>query len=147
AKVFRPCLFTTLTTMAGFLALLSSPMAILRDFGIFAALGILLCLLLTYLLGAILLPHCHPASRVSGFTLIKLQELLVLVQQKKELFAVFSILLIGLSVLGLFRLKADTYTLGYFPADHRVVTDHEAMERSWGPYMPLELMVTPKAGF
>ena len=62
-NVFQPCLFTMTTTAAGFLALLTSPMAILRNFGLFAALGIALCLGLTFLLGVVLLPLTRPQPR------------------------------------------------------------------------------------
>ena len=40
AKIVRPCLFTTLTTMVGFASLGTSKMALVRDLGIFASAGI-----------------------------------------------------------------------------------------------------------
>ncbi|RZK57056.1 MAG: hypothetical protein EOO59_09370, partial [Hymenobacter sp.] len=55
-ELLFPCAATMLTNVAGFLALLSSPMPILRTFGVFAALGIACCLGLTFLLGVWLLP-------------------------------------------------------------------------------------------
>ena len=44
-KVIFPCVMTTVTTMAGFLALMSSPMSAIRDLGIFAAIGVGVALL------------------------------------------------------------------------------------------------------
>ncbi|WP_223649128.1 efflux RND transporter permease subunit [Hymenobacter psoromatis] len=55
-EMLFPCAATMLTNVAGFLALLSSPMPILRTFGLFAGLGIACCLVLTFLLGVWLLP-------------------------------------------------------------------------------------------
>ena len=55
-EMLFPCAATMLTNVAGFLALLSSPMPILRTFGVFAGLGIACCLGLTFLLGVWLLP-------------------------------------------------------------------------------------------
>ena len=55
-EMLFPCAATMLTNVAGFLALLSSPMPILRTFGLFAGLGIACCLGLTFLLGVWLLP-------------------------------------------------------------------------------------------
>ena len=42
--IWLPCLFTSISTMAGFLSLVISPVAILAQFGLFAALGIGLAL-------------------------------------------------------------------------------------------------------
>lgn len=57
SEMLFPCAATMLTNVAGFLALLSSPMPILRTFGLFAGVGIAWCLGLTFLLGVWLLPH------------------------------------------------------------------------------------------
>ncbi|WP_347159398.1 efflux RND transporter permease subunit [Pontibacter chitinilyticus] len=144
--VFRPCLFTSLTTMAGFLALSVSPMAILQTFGMFAALGILLSFVFTYLLGILLLPLSKPAARATATANTRMGSLLQLVQERQRFFILLSLGLVGMSIAGVFQLKSDTYTLGYFPKNHLVVQDHQAMEAAWGPYMPLELLVQPKNG-
>jgi predicted RND superfamily exporter protein len=44
---------------------------------------------------------------------------------------------------GVQRLEVDTFTLGYLPDTHQVVTDHNAIEDSWGAYNVLEFMVRP----
>jgi len=146
AGVFRPCLFTSLTTMAGFLALTASPMAILQQFGLFAALGILLSLLFTYVLGVILLPRSAPARASTRLAATALLRLLQAVFTHKRTVTAFSFLLLLASLVGLRRLQTDTYTLGYFPQRHQVVQDHLAMEAAWGPYMPLEFLVEPLEG-
>lgn len=146
AKIFRPCLFTSLTTMAGFLALAVSPMAILQNFGVFAALGIFLCLVFTYWLGVLILPHTKPAMQSTKAASTGMARLLTMLLQRRQLLYLLSFLLIVVSIVGMFRLKSDTYTLGYFPQEHAVVRDHQAMEAAWGPYMPLELLVQPAQG-
>ena len=144
--VWRPCLFTTLTTAAGFLALETSPMAILKNFGLFAAIGIVLCLYFTYLLGVLLLPLTRPSRTVTTQTEARLVRLLSRVMGQKLLYQGISIALLLTFGLGITYLKTDTYTLGYFPESDPVVQQHRAMEKAWGPYMPLELLVEPKAG-
>ncbi|MBO0933776.1 efflux RND transporter permease subunit [Fibrella aquatilis] len=145
-RVFKPCLFTMFTTAAGFLALETSPMAILKNFGLFAAIGILLCLFFTYLLGVLLLPYTQPSRKITTLTGDKLAQLLTLVLTRKGLFSSLSLGLMGIFALGITFLQTDTYTLGYFPQNHPVVQDHTRMEAAWGPYMPLELLVEPKEG-
>jgi predicted RND superfamily exporter protein len=143
----RPCLATMLTTVAGFLALLSSPMAILRVFGVFAALGIALCLVFTFGLGVLILPHAAPTPRATHTTSTRLVAFYALVLRHRRLATLVSVLLIGLGLWGTTRLRTDTYTLGYLPADNLVVRDHQALEAAWGPYLPLELLVEPRPGY
>ena len=145
-QVFRPCLFTAFTTAAGFLALETSPMAILKNFGLFAAIGILLCLFFTYLLGVLILPLTQPSRKITLLTGDRLALFLTLVMARKPLFWRISGLLLILFSIGIILLKTDTYTLGYFPDTHPVVQDHRFMEAAWGPYMPLELLIEPKMG-
>ena len=145
-RVFRPCLFTVFTTAAGFLALETSPMAILKNFGLFAAVGIVLSLFFTYLLGVLILPHTQPSRTITLLTGDRLGRLLTLILTRKGLFTGLSLALMAFFALGVAWLRTDTYTLGYFPNNHRVVQDHKAMEAAWGPYMPLELLVEPKSG-
>lgn len=147
SSVFKPCLFTALTTMAGFLASVTSQMPILKTFGIFAALGIFFCLVFTYLLGVLILPFARPHSittKHTGNTVVKLSNF---VTGNPIRFASLSFLIIVLSLTGIFLLKSDTYTLGYFPQNHRVVTDNNIIQKQWGAYMPLELTVKPHKGF
>jgi predicted RND superfamily exporter protein len=143
----RPCLATMLTTVAGFLALLSSPMAILRVFGVFAALGIGLCLVFTFGLGVLILPHAAPSPRTTRTTSTRLVAFYTLVLRHRGLATVASVVLIGLGLWGATRLRADTYTLGYLPANNSVVRDQQALEAAWGPYLPLELLVEPRPGY
>ena len=115
SSVFKPCLFTALTTMAGFLASVSSPMPILKTFGIFAALGIFFCLLFTYLLGVLILPFAKPHTVNTLLTGKKVISFSNFVTSNKKSFAYSSAIIIIISLVGVFLLKSDTYTLGYFP--------------------------------
>jgi predicted RND superfamily exporter protein len=142
-----------LTNVAGFLALLSSPMPILRTFGLFSGIGIAWCLVLTFGLGVWLLPLVRQApARAAGRRGITLTTSAALVRlygwvlgHRRALTLLVAALVLGLAA-GLPRLRADTYTLGYFPGDSPVVRSHQALERAWGAYMPLELLVRPRAG-
>ncbi len=136
-NVWKPCLFTTLTTMAGFLSLLFTPMSILREFGLFSALGILLCLIFTYLLSLLMLPLLKDI-RSRNFPMASLWHDVI---QYKKVLLIATLVLCLISVVGMFQVKVDTYTLGYLPQDHPVVKDHVLITQKWGDYMPLELML------
>ncbi|MGI4762392.1 MAG: efflux RND transporter permease subunit [Janthinobacterium lividum] len=155
-EMLVPCAATMLTNVAGFLALLSSPMLILRTFGVFAGLGIAFCLVLTFLLGVWLLPLAPIAAVPAGASQLQpnlstktgaaLGRLYGWVLGHRRALGLASAGLVLGFAAGLPRLRADTYTLGYFPARDPVVQEHEAISRHWGAYMPLELLVRPRAG-
>ena len=143
AQLSKPGLFNTVTTIVGFLSLLSSPMGILRTFGLFAAIGILLCFLFTYLLGVIILPY---QAVTSGISISIGPQIVSLVQHVLIHKKTYSLLCLGVVIIslgGIYFLKNDTYTLGYFPTHNKVVTDHQQMEKLWGGYMPIDFLVEP----
>jgi predicted RND superfamily exporter protein len=156
-EMLVPCAATMLTNVAGFLALLSSPMPILRTFGVFAGVGIAWCLVLTFVLGVWLLPLTGQmptraaGTRAEGSVTAATSAALVrlygwVLGHQRPLALLIVGLVLGLGA-GLPRLRADTYTLGYFPASSPVVASHHALEKAWGPYLPLELLVRPRAGY
>jgi len=144
-EVFWPCLLTTVTTIAGLLALVSAPMAVVRDLGLFAAIGVATALLASLVFMAIAfmlvrdkvtLPfHRHIDAFTGGCRW--------LVRQPGRLTWAF---ILGTAVViatGVNRIEVDTFTLGYLPDTHQVVTDHEAIEDAWGSYNVLEFIVRP----
>jgi len=144
-NVWQPCLFTTLTTMAGFLSLCASPMAILKEFGAFSALGIVLGLFFSYLLGTIFLPTAGGNSIrfKTSAVLLKLDDLISRNRLKVSLGVVAITLL---SIWGTWRIVTDTYTIGYFPEGHMVLQDNQNIEKHWGYYMPLDILIYPSEG-
>ena len=148
-QVFKPCFYTTLTTMVGFLSLVVSPMAILREFGAFAALGIFLALLTSFIFSAVIL-SLHPRISWKSQNQRKLQK--ALFRQSKRLFrhpilywGLTGMLLVG-AIQGINILTIDTYTLGYLPDSHRVVRHHRIIDQYWGDYFPLEFIISPHKG-
>lgn len=142
-NVWRPCLFTSLTTMAGFLSLLTSPMAILQQFGIFAALGIFICLILTYIFGVLFLPIARPAKATIFNTQKLVNGFLEWINTYKKKISIVLLLLLLVCFIGFIFLKSDTYTLGYFPKNNKVVQDNQKIQNTWGAYMPVEFVVIP----
>lgn len=145
---FVPCALTTLTTAAGFLALVSSPMGVVRELGIYSAIGIVAALFAAVLLmgvafmglaGAHSLPELPKIK--SGLGMVQRQ-----LQTHPGRWAGVIALFVALGAWGASAVKIDTYTLGAFPKDHIVVQDHQSIERGWGPYSTLEFLVKPRAG-
>ena len=144
--VWWPCLFTSLTTMAGFISLSLSPVKILVSFGIYTALGIALGLLFAFLFALLLLA---PVKKSQAKSLISKRQLLALLRisekhPQKILYAFLGISLIAL--LGALQIKVDTDSLAYLPEEHWVQKDNENIKRLMGPYMPLEYLISVKEG-
>jgi uncharacterized protein len=145
-KVFTPCLLTTITTMAGFLALTSSPMAVIQQLGFYAAWGIGVSLIASLLFMVIAYLSINenvklPQSKFIN-QLLDFISLAFIKQKRWPLIVCLLVTLIG--VIGIFRLNIDTLTIGYLPDNNKAVTDHHAIEKKWGNYNILELLVMPK---
>ena len=148
SHVLLPALLTTLTTMGSFLALASSPMAVIRNLGIYSALGIGAAFLATVVLMTLILstlpedyePPDHPYLRrflegVRNFVSLR----------KAESLGILALIMM-LSLVGASRIEVDTYTIGYLADDDPVVVDHHRIEKSWGAYSLLEFVLRPKEG-
>ena len=141
-----PCAMTTLTTALGFLALTSSPMKVIQDLGLYAALGVAAALGAAMLLMALAFMSLPPQQRLPEQPGIQraLRWLGRSLQRRPWRWAALCAALSALGALGASRVTVDTYTLGALPDDHQVVRDHHAIETGWGFYSTLEFMVRPR---
>jgi predicted RND superfamily exporter protein len=144
-EVWTPCLFTSISTMAGFLSLTISPVAILAEFGLFAALGIALALLFSFLLGTIFLVRA-PLQSASNKTSTQLEKLQLVVLRKKNII-ITAFVLFSLAALGSIPyLRVDTESVGYLPETHQARIDSDKIEALFGPYMPLDYLIEVPEG-
>ncbi len=139
-RIWKPCLFTSISTMAGFLSLMISPVAILAQFGLFSALGIGLALFFSYLLGVFILPQAPsiPTEDKSTKLLGNLQDWVV--HHPRPILSFLIVVLIA-GAISIPQLKVDTDSIGYLPEDHVVRTDSDTIEALFGPYMPLDYLI------
>lgn len=147
AGVLVPCALNALTTAAGFLSLMSASVAITRDFGVFAALGVALSfvfaigLTLVFLLRLPVPPRRGPSERLRA---VVERVMLASVRHRWRVLAGALVVVAG-SVLGAARIVPDTFALGFLPADHPLHEHSAEVEERFGPYLPLELVLTTKA--
>lgn len=147
-KVFWPAVLTTLTTAGSFLALASSPMAVIRNLGIYSAVGIVAALGATLVLMTILLlslpEEYEPPEHPWLVRLLGTVERLVEARPGVVLGGLAVVM--AISIVGALRIEVDTYTIGYLADDDPVVMDHERIEERWGAYSQLEFLVRPEEG-
>ena len=145
-----PCLFTSLTAAGGFLALVTSKIALVRDFGVFAAAGMMVAWVVTlvFLPAALVLWDVRPPNRgANGGALQKMLDATAARLPSIRIpIIVGSVVISVVMGIGMLRLEADTHTIGLLPARHHVRRDSEWMEQRLGAYTPLEMRVTSPAG-
>jgi uncharacterized protein len=144
-QVILPCLLTTLTTLAGLLALTSSPMAVVREFGLYAAVGLLASLVASVVLMAAVAPGLkpQPAEGPPGPLKRGLSRLRGGLETHPKSWASAALLITAVAGFGAAQVTTDTYTLGYLPTDHWVTENHRTIEANWGAYGLLDFTVTP----
>lgn len=138
-KVFIPTLLTSITTAVGFISLWTLDTAPIQELGMFAGLGICIAFLITFAFGPLLIKKHYPAERRTN----RLESLgnWVLTNQKK--ITLFWIILIGISIYGIYLLKTDAYLLKDLPEGSQVRKDFTYVDNQLGGSKPWELAIWP----
>jgi len=145
-----PCLLTTVTTSLGFLALASSPMAVIRQFGLYAALGVLVALGLTFVLAAFFCVRIsRPGDKPTRPLFEKaargmdrfLEGMAGISTRHPGTVIILSVFLVLLACWGIRSLEANTYPVRYLNEKDPVRISHHIIERDFGHFVPLEFTV------
>lgn len=144
SNVFRPCLFTALTTIIGFLALLSSSTAVLKEFGSFAALGIFIAFVCSFIFSAVVLqfiPLNNNGNKASTRIADKLILLSNSLQSNPRKYWSAILIITIITILGMNMVKSDMLAIGYLPESNEVVQDHNFITKHWGDYFPVDFLL------
>ncbi|MDD3146439.1 MAG: MMPL family transporter [Candidatus Riflebacteria bacterium] len=140
-EVLSPCLFTSLTNTAGFLALVTSPLDVLRVFGAFAGFAcmaeyVVSMIVVAFVLGQIELKEemqiRRPFETPVNWWMQRMPRYYV------HILVIFAILS-AISVYGISRLQVDTYSMGFLHESNAIRRDSDAVESTYGNYLPLEV--------
>lgn len=144
SEMLQPCLFAALTTMVGFLSLLSSSTAVLKEFGWLTAVGCFLAFILTFVWSAVVLPYVSIKNRekkISHQLGTAMRDFSAFILKKSSIFLVVSFVIFAIVIGGIFNIKIDMNPMGYLPSDNPVVRDHNFMESYWGDYYPIDIVL------
>jgi predicted RND superfamily exporter protein len=141
--MFWPCLFNTLTTATGFAALATAPMRVVRDLGLFSAVGLVGAFLATIVICTWGLAYERVEPRVirNGLLQRGVDRLAHIGLSHKETVLALTGVFTLLAALGVSRIEVDTYSIDFLLEDHPVRLASEHIEQTFGPYTPLEFVV------
>ena len=132
SSVFSPVLMTGLTTVAGFMALLTSFMPVMAEFGLFAGIGVAISMVLSLaLIPAVLsiLPLPKPRTRKPGklsFEQVLRDHGRRVVRHRKGILGVSLIILAAFAV-GIPFLEIDSSTAAFLGEGHKAVQGMDVM--------------------
>lgn len=152
SELLAPCFFTSATTAAGFLSLMTSDLRPTREFGVLAAVAVGFA----FLLSVTFVPCVLRAARPPDPRFIERQRegpitrllgwLGAPTPRRVRRVAAASAVLVAASVWGVTRIDTGANPMNYFKADdpNRVAT--EAIDRAIGGTTSLEFLVTARDG-
>ncbi len=146
-QLFKPMLFTSLTSAAGFLSLMLTPIPPVQIFGAFVAIGILLAFILTIVFVPAYLVRMSPQSLAllarQGEDMDHAKSTLAKILRRLGGFAfarpwpiiLTFLFLTGISLVGLLRIEINDNPVRWFKADHRIrIADAVLNEHFAGTY-------------
>lgn len=153
AFTMAPSFFTSLTTALGFLAFTACPMQILKSFGLFAAIGVMLELFVSAILCAFFIGRLEQKKDRSLSTkTLGEGHIDVLFRRFLRLISIFnaahyrkitgaSLILLGVGLFGVFYLTVDTYSIDFLNDKNTVKQDSLFIEKDYGLYLPMEIRI------
>lgn len=150
---WKPCLFASITTMAGYISLFMSPMRIIKETGLFAFVGVGIAFVATFMLASIgfmMFPEPRkekerPLSKYFTNLNVKISDFFIRItlEYKYLIIAVFVlILIIGIYVIP--HIEVNTYPIEYLSKYEKVRQDSRLMEHKMDAYLPFEMTLTNK---
>jgi len=143
-------LFTNLTAAIGFGVFFLTKSIILKEFGLVAGINIMGL----FLISLIFIPAVYsflkpPHSRHTGYLDSKwmnglLDSFTTIVFEKRRVIYVFTIVLCGIAVLGMTRLRAVGHIVDDLPKSDKIYTDLKFFEKNFKGVMPLEIIIDTK---
>ncbi len=142
---WAPCLLASLTTAIGLCSLATSTIVPIHDFGIYAAIGMTLSIvvLFVFMPAALTLwpiqfptPEETKTPNSNGF-----EKATAFIARHHLLIALGSLLLMAGAGVGLGWLKSTVKLQHRFAEDSKIIADYEWMEHHLGPLVPLEVVI------
>jgi predicted RND superfamily exporter protein len=145
AGAATPCLFNAITTAVAFMSLTTASMAVTRDYGLFAALGVIFAFVFSLILMTAMLPRVMqfrtPGRGHQRIRVLVERVMLYSMRHRTQVVAT-SVLVVVIAVFVAKRIDVDTHSIGFLPENHPARIENGIIENAVGPYVPLEFVLT-----
>ncbi len=140
--MFKPCLFTTLTTLVAFVSLLISGIRPVIDFGWMMSIGVSLALILAFLSFAVLM-QLLPKIKVKKHQLNFYFPVLLakLTERHSRLIVITTVLIFAISLVGITKLSVENRFIDYFKKDSAISQGLSLIDDKLGGTTPLEIII------
>jgi predicted RND superfamily exporter protein len=151
--LWRPCLFTALTTAVGFAALTVSNINPVINFGLFMAYGVILALVLTFvafpaMMMTVGLPRAPKAKRSGDVTGAILGAAATVSIRGRRLIPILMIMIGAFISIGVTNLSTETRIMEYFQAGTPIRNGLEFIDDRMGGTSALEVIIEgPEPGY
>ncbi|HEY9036452.1 MAG TPA: MMPL family transporter [Pseudomonadales bacterium] len=145
--MFKPCLYTSLTTLVAFASFVVSGIRPVIDFGWMMTVGVTVAMIMAFLVlpaGLMLLPRedHRPTGRAgAGLTLLFAR----VTHHYGRWILLASALTLAISVYGITQLKVENRFIDYFNESTEIYQGMEVIDRQLGGTIPLEIIIDAPA--
>ena len=150
AELFTPCLFTSLTTALGLVSLCISDVPAVRQFGLFAALGVCFSFVVSFTLVPVWLSFQRIVAERrrdgTGFLRRLLEGIANLTFRHPWAVVLVAMSLVGVSLAGVPTIRNNTDLVAFLKKDTPLSVDTRAIDRRFGGVNTLEFMVERRDG-
>lgn len=136
----RGCVLAAVTTAAGFVSLVAAPLQPVRELGLFAAVGILISLVVNLTLGPVLIARLRPGGDARPRRAGSGARPPFGVRRPRTVVAAAATLAVAALAL-LPRIEVAGNPISFLPADHPVTRDYRAVAGSLGGFYTLEVVL------
>jgi predicted RND superfamily exporter protein len=141
AQMFKPCLFTTLTTFAAFASLLISGIRPVIDFGWMMSIGVSLALILSFVAFPVIMNLLPDISVSKHKTELGITTILAkFVEKFGNLLLAGVLILVILSGYGVSQISVENRFIDYFKSDTEINQGLKLIDEKLGGTIPLEII-------
>ena len=140
-QMIRPCLLTTITTIAAFASLTMSNVRPVIDFGLMMSIGVSIAILISFItfpILMILLPKPKVDNHIDQFPIV--QKLAIITDKFGRQIIVAMIFLVIVSLSGLTKLSVENSFIDYFKKSTEINQGLNFIDQELGGTVPLEIV-------
>jgi len=148
SEVGIPIFLAGLTTAIGFLAFLTSNLTVIKEFGIFAAIGVLFAFIVSVTFLPALLSIMPPPKKTNNQKLSKstsinrfMKGISGLIFKRKVIIVLTGFIICAIGIFSLFNISREVNMVEYFKKDSEIRQAEDMMEAKLGGSIPIQVLV------